>query len=953
MMWKQPFSEFLLLLLLSTLIFPSITPHSIAQNLNSGYEIRDGIKWHPTERLTWIGDSRNPQIARDGVGNYHIVWQDNRDGNWEIYYLKVNLDGFKLLNDTRITKYDGDDINPSMVSTQNTVFIVWQRLVNSHWAIYFSRISYTDENIMIEVPPKPIVQGDYNCTDPKITIDYYGNLHLVWQDDRNGNWDIMYELIDKNGNPKGSIKDVSSDKSDSIRPNIVVDRQENSHIFWIDVKSVPGYSLLYRKLSLDGKFLTGVKKISIVSPQSTLDAFYYNNSLYVTFSCSREDLAYEIIYTQLNSVGDTVIDDKNLTPLDSKDSILPSLNVRDDAMFVVWNDIPQGTVRFSSFNLNGGRRGEIFNISEEKAFNPAMDTGERSIGIVWEKDINGRRYLYFRSGEFPNLQVKKLSIKEIGENLTLSATFQSTFPLTVEYCVCSEENEMIYSAIFIEMEKRISLNFTLSPGTHNITVYLDPKNYIVEYSEEDNFKSQSIFVKSFSFQIEVSNFTIEAGERKNVSFYIINEGNWEDNYSVSITYNTSFFSLNYSKIIENVTPGERREIIMEIEAFSCILSSSYEFFINVTSLQTHRFVERKISGYVLPFSNLTIGFTPRIEIQPGKWGYINISLYNNGNSRETYFLSFREDKPWPFQGGGENITLNPGDAWEYKLKIYVPQNTPAYEKNMVNITIHSSTITRYANIVLVVKPVYAVSAEILSIVKKEESYKITASIKNTGNIATLFNLNLSGEISSFTMMSSSHLFLQPQENASVVFNVYLPPTLMAGTYPLYINILHDNITLQSLQVKLSVEERHFIKINIEKIQEGTSIKFGIEIKNEGNAPDVVKIQVGTINLNATWLISYQGKNYTNETAIYLKPNETAYLVAILTTPLKEGTHSVLLHFTSASGLNRTMEEKFFVGIKKKSFLDQMLSFILGNILYIGIAAGAVGGILIYKFKLKK
>jgi hypothetical protein len=48
-----------------------------------------GATWVPLERLTWTsGNSGEPAIAVDTVGNIHVVWSDNTPGNLEIYYRK-------------------------------------------------------------------------------------------------------------------------------------------------------------------------------------------------------------------------------------------------------------------------------------------------------------------------------------------------------------------------------------------------------------------------------------------------------------------------------------------------------------------------------------------------------------------------------------------------------------------------------------------------------------------------------------------------------------------------------------------------------------------------------------------------------------------------------------------------------------------------------------------------
>ncbi len=928
------------------------------QELNASVgEIKDNIKWNLAARLTWMGNADNPRIGRDGLGNYHIVWQDDRNGNWDIYYLKVDTEGFKLLNDTRITTYPGNDTNPDMVSNNNTVYVVWQREINSHWAIYFARLTYTEEDIDLEIPPKPLVEGDFNATEPRIAMDSRGYLHLVWQDDRNGNWDIYYDIFNRDGKPMISAKDISQDESNSTRPEIVVDNSNNAHVLWIDERSVPGYSVLYRKISSFGSSLGPVKKISVVSPKSTIHAVFYDDALYVSFSCSREMLAYEVIFTKLNEAGDTIIDDKNLTPLDGKNSMNPQIFVKDSSLFLLWDDVDRGIVRFSTFDLKGNRRGELINLSEEASFEPSMAINSRSIGVVWVKKIEGKSFLYFRSGEFPNLKVESFELHSSMENLTIKAAFSSTFPVGSKYAVYCDNSLLQEEKIFINLHTQLNLSFRIEPGTHEIRISLDPENDIPEYEEDDNSASESIFIRNFSFELKGQwSISLEAGNSTNFSFYLINTGNTMDNYTLEVNYNSSLFSVSYPSRIENVTPGVARLVTMNISSKNGVLSSTYSMEINVTSIATGKYTVKELNITILPHGNFQIGYYSNILGLPGQWISVNLNIYNNGNCRDTYHIFFSENRPWPFHTPSlGNFSLDPGAEFTYELQIYVPTTTPAYEKNTIHFTvISSSNITRHAETALIVAPVHAAKGEIVSIIKGEGYYKLRANIINAGNVPALFTLNISGPLSKFALMSSPLLFLNPGENKTVEMNITLPSSLPAGSYEMYLNVMFQNSTLLSLPIKIGVPEKHSLIMQASKLKEGEKVELQLFLKNTGNAADVVHIKVRLSGVNnSTWMIIYGGKNYTNETAVYLAPNQSATLLLIPANKLKDGKYKLSVQLNASSGIGRTLTIPFFVGVKKMSLWEKILAFIKNNLLYIGITAGTVAAALLYKFKFKK
>ena len=84
-------------------------------------------------------ESGYTSIGIDGAGNIHIAWQNYRDGDEEIYYTKLDgNDGSTLVDDTRLT-----------------------------------------------------FDGAYSVL-PSIGIDSAGNVHIAWEDNRDGNYEIYY-----------------------------------------------------------------------------------------------------------------------------------------------------------------------------------------------------------------------------------------------------------------------------------------------------------------------------------------------------------------------------------------------------------------------------------------------------------------------------------------------------------------------------------------------------------------------------------------------------------------------------------------------------------------------------------------------------------------------------------------------------------------------------------------
>jgi beta propeller repeat protein len=165
------------------------------------------------------GDKFNPSI----FGNT-VVWQDPRNANngkgWDIYGHNIV---YPLGVDFPICNSVGDQTFPIISGD----FIVWQDYRNGNWDIYGYNLTTQQEF--------PICTLASDQQLPKIS----GNI-VVWQDRRNGDWDIYGRNIT---DPPGvdfpiCVRWLQNQKNPAISGNFVVwedDRNVNTDIYGYDL----------------------------------------------------------------------------------------------------------------------------------------------------------------------------------------------------------------------------------------------------------------------------------------------------------------------------------------------------------------------------------------------------------------------------------------------------------------------------------------------------------------------------------------------------------------------------------------------------------------------------------------------------------------------------------------------------------------------------------------------
>lgn len=124
-----------------------------------------------------------PQISVDLEGNCYVVWMDTRDGNIEVYFRKRvndNWSDFENLSDSPAASED-----PTIACSKETgeIYVAWEEQNKILLRVY-SGGEWS--------PTMNMTNNNSQSLRPHLYVTPGGTVHLVFSDDRTGQWNIYH-----------------------------------------------------------------------------------------------------------------------------------------------------------------------------------------------------------------------------------------------------------------------------------------------------------------------------------------------------------------------------------------------------------------------------------------------------------------------------------------------------------------------------------------------------------------------------------------------------------------------------------------------------------------------------------------------------------------------------------------------------------------------------------------
>ncbi|MEO8513015.1 MAG: hypothetical protein ABI543_05620, partial [Ignavibacteria bacterium] len=229
-----------------------------------------GIYWGSDTRISNnIYMSKDPAISVSG-SVVHVVWNDLRDGNYEIYYNRSTDGGSSWGTEIRLTDYPAVSERPSISVSGSVVHVAWQDFRNAFSVnVYYKRS--TDSGLSWSADTQ--LTNDTASGNPTISASGSG-VKLVFLRTQHSGYDygIFYKASTDGGLNWGTEITLLNDSVNKANPILSV---TGSSVFvtWLDPRyRYPNYEICY-KHSTDGGITWGIDT-RLTTNRTSATAFY-------------------------------------------------------------------------------------------------------------------------------------------------------------------------------------------------------------------------------------------------------------------------------------------------------------------------------------------------------------------------------------------------------------------------------------------------------------------------------------------------------------------------------------------------------------------------------------------------------------------------------------------------------------------------------------------------------
>lgn len=178
----------------------------------------------------------HPAVAVDNSGNFIITWEDNRNGNNDIFAQRYTSNGEIIGSNFQVNhdiENEAQRLPAIAMNGEGKFVITWDQEYNTDYDIYAQQYksdgTVDGNNFLVNDEG---IWAWQRC--PAVAMSDSGNYVITWCDGRNGSSDVYFQLFSSNGLPMGTNYQVKEEIGyhNQGLPAIAIDGAGNFIITW-------------------------------------------------------------------------------------------------------------------------------------------------------------------------------------------------------------------------------------------------------------------------------------------------------------------------------------------------------------------------------------------------------------------------------------------------------------------------------------------------------------------------------------------------------------------------------------------------------------------------------------------------------------------------------------------------------------------------------------------------
>ncbi|MCX7785528.1 MAG: T9SS type A sorting domain-containing protein [candidate division WOR-3 bacterium] len=454
-------------------------------------------------------DQTQPRLACFRNGQFVIVWEDQRNGNSDIYLQRFDNNGNRIGTNLRVNDDNGNAVQmlPDITFDNNGNFIItWTDNRNGDFDIFCQRYN----NLGLAIGPNFRVNDDNSNQDQSgscIAVNSRNEFFIVWSDKREINSNIYYQKYNNLGNPLGINLRINDDfVSSHQRCSWICQSGIGNYIVtWEDERNVNTDIYAARLDSLGNIFGPNFK---VNDDSTTQDQFYasvtanFTGDFIIAWTDGRNN-NFDIYAQRYSSTGIPIannfrVNDDNTHqtqwyPVVASDSLGNTI--------IVWIDYRNGNpdIYGQLYDYLGNPLGSNFIINESPSATQLYPFVARNAAgrfvVTWMDNRNGNFDIYCqRFDHIGNTLGANLKV-----NSDTTTTFQGYPAVTInsagDFVIVWEDNRNQDTDIYLQrfnnlgtpIQSNIKVNDDISYEQYSPTVYYSENGkYVVTWCDARN-----------------------------------------------------------------------------------------------------------------------------------------------------------------------------------------------------------------------------------------------------------------------------------------------------------------------------------------------------------------------------------------------------------------------------------------------------------------------------------